>query len=1182
VKTESEIRCGSCQAAASPGQRFCGSCGAPLAASPLASTPAQAEARSGPTAAEPAPDAYTPAHIARMILGSRSALEGERKQVTVLFCDLAGSTTIAEQLGADTMHEVLQRFFELALAEVHRYEGTVNQFLGDGLMALFGAPVAHEDHARRAVLAALGIQRAIAEHRADFHGADLRLRIGLNTGPVVVGKIGDNLRMDYTAVGDTTNLASRVQGLAEPGWAYATAATHELVADGFDWEPLGERRVKGRQEAVTVYRTSGHRAPGMSTDTRSAKAMNVHSPLVGREAELATLGSAIEAASSTGTGRIVAIIGEPGLGKSRLLLEARGEAESSNVLWLEGRALSFGQTLSYWPFLDLIRRWLGVTEETPSTDVYAALRTRLGAMIGAEADDLLPYLATMLGLTVEPALEDRVRFLDGQAMGLQIFRSARRFVERLAADRTVVLVFEDLHWADASTTELLEHLLPLTRSVPLVLIGTSRPDRQTAAARLAEVAARDHPERYDEIRLRPLAQGADEALVAHLLDGAGAADLRRRVIARAEGNPYFAEEVVRSLISSGAVVRDETSGGWRSTDRAEAISIPGTVQGVIVARVDRLDDDVKQVLKVASVIGRAFLYRVLDAVDDAGVALDHHLAGLQQLELIRERRRQPELEFLFSHALVQEATYDSILVDRRRRLHLAVATAIESLFPDRLDEFAGILAHHFTAAEEWDRAQHYLFRAGDQAGRLAGDTEALARYRQAIDVYAKVYGDRWDPFERAVLERKVGEAVFGRGDFDTALEHFTRALGLLGAPYPRRQELRRRIGAELARQMLRHPLGRRLGSYRPGPVDRVLEERCRLYYLIGWMDLFRDQEQLTLDVLLQLNTAEQGAGPAYVVRGAMSLGIMFDILGQPRTAARYHDWARRLAEEIDHPVARADSWIGVAYGHMYAGRVMESQDAAYRAADAYGSAGQIHDWGGGIGTAMHIERYTGRLDQMRVDSAKVLRAGDEAGDAMLRGWGHQGTAFAMRVAGEIDAAVEHLDTALSIYRPVPSHGSIAEATADLAMCRLAQGRLDDAVTLAREAVATLDAHALRNFEGAAPRSALVDALDARGSPDDLEEARRAAEGAVKHAQRFGIALPNAMRVSASNAWLRGDTKTARARWRTGLDGARASGTRFDEARLLLDLGRLGGDADAVAQGERILEDIRTSWRGERT
>ena len=1116
-----------------------------------------------------------------MIIGSRSALEGERKQVTVLFCDLASSTTIAERLGADTMHQVLERFFELALAEVHRYEGTVNQFLGDGLMALFGAPVAHEDHARRAVLAAIGIQRAIADHGSEFHGAELRLRIGMNTGPVVVGKIGDNLRMDYTAVGDTTNLASRIQGLAEPGWVFATAATHDLVPDSFDWEILGERKVKGRSEAVTVYRTATARRVGEGID----RPPSVRSPLVGRDAELATIQDVIRDARDTGRGAIMALIGEPGLGKSRLLDEAH-RAETDDVLWLEGRALSFGQTLSYWPFLDLLRRWLGVTEETPATETYAALRARLEAVLDDEVDDLLPYLAVMLGLPVEAALEDHVRFLDGQAMGLQIFRAARRLVERLAQDRPVALVFEDLHWADASTTELIGHLLPLTATVPLILIGTSRPDRNTTAAELAQAAAAGYADRYHEIRLQPLGDDAGTALVRHLLDGPAAEDLRRRVINRAEGNPYFAEEVVRSLITSGAVLRDEATGGWRTTDRLEELIIPGTIQGVIVARVDRLDDDVKQVLKVASVIGRSFLYRVLDALDDAGKALDVHLAGLQQLELIRERRRQPELEFLFTHALVQEVTYDSILVDRRRKLHLQVATAIETLFPDRLDEFAGILAHHFTAAEEWDRAQHYLFRAGDQAGRMAGDTEALARYRQAIDAYAKAYGDRWDPFDRAVLERKVGEAVYGRGDFETALGHFTRALDLLGAPYPSRPDLRRRVVAELARQMLRHPLGRRLGSYRPTPIDPVLEERCRLYYLLGWMDIHRDQEQLTLDVLLQLNVAERGAGTPYVVRGAMSVGVMFDILGQPGTAGRYHAWTRSLAEELDHPVARADHGLGLAWHHIYAGRLADGYATGHEAARWYASAGQIHNWGGAVGTAMHVERYQGALAEMRTDAGKVLRAGEETGDALLRGWGNQGLAFAARVAGDVDEAADQVAAALAIYRPIPSYASIAEATADLAACRLLQVRIDESIELYREAIGVLDAHALRNYEAAAPRAGLVDALHARvestagaGTREaDLTEARRAAELTLKHAKAFRAGFPNAARVMGNQRWLQSDQTGAQSWWGKGLAAARTNGARYDEARIQQEIGRRTGDAQVTAGGARIMDEIMASWR----
>ena len=1153
-----KVTCRNCQAANPAGQRFCGECGHPL----------------GIGAA--APDAYTPPHLAQKILGSRSALEGERKQVTVLFCDLAGSTTIAERLGADAMHQVLERFFALALAEIHRYEGTVNQFLGDGLMALFGAPVAREDHAQRAILAALGIQHTIAAHSGDFRDADLKLRIGLNTGPVVVGKIGDNLRMDYTAVGDTTNLASRIQGIAEPGWVYATAVTRELVPDAFEWESLGVRKVKGRAEPVEVFRTAS--ASHGSIDASGTR-LAVHAPMVGRDAELRAIGDAIDDAAATRTGRIVALIGEPGLGKSRLLEEAHKAASRAGVLWLEGRSLSFGQTLSYWPFLDLLRRWLRVTEETPAAETYDTLRSKLTEAVGDETDDLLPYLAVMLGLPVEPRLEDRVRFLDGQAMGLQIFRSARRLVERLAQDQVVVLVFEDLHWADTSTTDLLEHLLPLTASAPLVLIGTSRPDRSTAAARLAEATAADHGDRFLELRLRPLPDDAGAALVRHLLDGPAADDVRRRVTARAEGNPYFAEEVVRSLISSGAVVRDET--GWRLTDRTTDISIPGTIQGVIVARVDRLDDDVKQVLKIASVIGRSFLYRVLNALDDADAALDEHLAGLKQLELIRERRKQPELEFLFTHALVQEATYDSILVDRRRKLHLDVATAIETLFPDRLDEFAGVLAHHFTAAEEWERAQHYLFRAGDQAGRMAGDAEALARYRQALDAYARAYGDRWDPVDRAVLERKVGEAVFGRGDFDTAQDHFQRALELLSAPLPPRHRLRRRIAAELLRQMVRHPFGRRLGSYRPGPIDPVLEERCRLYYLLGWMDLFRDQERLTYDVLIQLNVAEQGAGPAYVVRGAMSVGIIFDILGQPGVARRYHDWAERLAEDLDHPVARADAATGVAWHHAYAGRLEEAYAFGNESARWYRAAGQIHNWGGAMGAGLHVARYQGTLDRMRVDASNVLRAGEETGDPMLRGWGNQGLAFAARLAGDLEAAIEQVEAALAIYRPVPSYGSIAEATADLAACRLAQGRVDEAIELYREAVGVLDAHSLRNFEGAAPRSGLAEALlvRAQASPGasaraaDLDEAGKSAAAARTHAKTFKPGLPNAARVSGTERWLRADPKGARTWWDKGLEAAQSMGDRYDEARIQADVGRLTDDAAATRAGERIMDEI---------
>jgi tetratricopeptide (TPR) repeat protein len=386
--------------------------------------------------------------------------------------------------------------------------------------------------------------------------------------------------------------------------------------------------------------------------------------------------------------------------------------------------------------------------------------------------------------------------------------------------------------------------------------------------------------------------------------------------------------------------------------------------------------------------------------------------------------------------------------------------------------------------------------------------------------------------------------------------------------------------------MVRHPLGRRLGTIHTTAIDPVLEERCRLYYLMGWMDLFRDQERLTWDVLVQLNVAERGAGPTYVVRGAMSVGIIFDILGQAGVAGRYHDWAGRLAEFLDHPVARADAATGVSWHHVYAGRLDEAYAAGHESARWYAAAGQIHKWGGAMGTAMHVERYQGSLDRMRADATKVLKAGEEAGDPMLRGWGNQALAFASRLAGDIDAATEGIEAALAIYRPVPSHGSIAEATADLAACRLAAGRVDEAIETYREAVAVLDVHQLRNFEAAAPRTGLAEALLARaeGATDagararDLDDAGRAAELARKHAKAFRAGFPNAARVTGTERWLRGDQAGARTWWARGLESARRIGARYDEARIQRDIGRLSGDGAATDAGEGIMSEIVASWR----
>jgi class 3 adenylate cyclase/tetratricopeptide (TPR) repeat protein len=1135
-------------------------------------TRAQGAAEGDAAAHTAVPASYTPAHLANKILTSRSALEGERKQITVLFCELADPRALAGRLGPDAMHRVLERFFQLALAEVHRYEGTVNQLLGDGLMALFGAPVAHEDHARRAVLAGLGIQRALHAHAGDFAfaGGEPELRIGLNTGVVVVGKIGDNLRMDYTAVGDVTNLASRIQRAAAPGWLHVSEATFRLTDTRFEWEPLGETRVKGRAQPVALYRTRAERqateaAPGGSV-------ARISSPFVGRDGEVAVLRSALERLAAGEGGGIVGITGEPGLGKSRLLLETRRLAEERGVRWLEGRALSLGQTLSYWPFIDMLRRWMGVGEEQAGAGAVAALRQRIEATFAAESDEMLAYLVVLLGLPMPSELEPRVKFLDGDAIGRQIFRSMRRLIEGLAKERPLALVLEDLHWADQSTTDLIEHLLPLAETAPLLVVWTSRPDPRTADAA--------YRNRCIEIPLKPLVPEATRDLVGHLLEGDGLAALRERVLARAEGNPFFAEEIVRSLAGSGDLARDAATGRWRATRAVDHIAIPDTLHGVIAARVDRLAEEPKLLLKIASVIGRRFLYRVLDTVAGAGQAIGRHLAGLEQLELIRERRRLPELEYWFTHALVQEATYDSILVDRRRHVHLQVADCIAALFAERIEEYAGILAHHYARAAEWARAQRYLLLAGDHAAGMAGNTEALAHYREAVEAYGRVFGDEWDPVDRAVLERKVGEALFRRGEHHAAIEHFSRALAGLGAPYPAT-----RIGVQ--RAILGRFLHLFLRGFRPRPgqseaaaVDRVIDERCRIYGLMGWMHFFIDQERSALDVLLLLDTAEGKGRATDVVKGSMGVGTAMDVLGLPGIGGRYHEAALAMAARIDHPIARADAHVGMAWHRAFAGDLRDGVEHALKAAGAYREAGDLRGWGASTGIALHLGRYRGDFAAMIRMGNEMLNVGEEGSDNHLVGWGNQGLAFALGCVGPIDEAVQRLRRALDIYDAMPAPASAAEASADLALCELRLGRVEEAVARLEKANRTLVEQSLRGYEAVFPRNALAQAylvqaegLSGAARARVLSKARRVCRAALAHGRKFQPGYPYATRVRGTYEWLAGRSAAAELWWKRSLEAAARMGTRHLQAQTHLEIGRRTGAREHLADAESIFREL---------
>jgi class 3 adenylate cyclase/tetratricopeptide (TPR) repeat protein len=663
-----------------------------------------------------APQAYTPPHLAERILKDRGALSGERKQVTVLFADVSGFTSLSERLDPEEVHGLINRAFELMLAEVHRYEGTVNQFLGDGLMALFGAPVAHEDHAVRAGHAALGMQRALAGYREELRrtrGVDFRVRLGLNTGLVVVGAIGDNLRMDYTAVGDTTNTAARMQQLAEPGHIVVAEATERLIAPYFELRQLGTVTVKDRTQPVAAWELLRAHA---GTTRLAARAVRGLSPLLGRTDALATLDRAWTAARA-GRGQVVFVVGEAGIGKSRLLLEFR-ERLGEEATWIEGDCVSFGQAVPFLAIAELLKRHFAVTDHDTEREVIEKIRRGLEPLgpDAAQSEAFLRYL-----LSVDPG-DGAVAAMEPAQRRARIVAAVQRLLAAISRRAPHVLVVEDLHWIDSGSEDLLKSLADSLPGMAVLLIVTYRPVYQqpfgdrTYFWRIALQPLHEQ----DAIRVVRATLGVND--LPHELAGV--------IAAKAEGNPFFLEEIGHALVETGAV-RPE-GGQLVLTRAAAAIAVPETVQDVIAARLDRLEEAQKRTVQTAAVIGREFALTLLRRVSELRDRLEQSLADLKRLELIYEKAGFGDPEYVFRHALTQDVAYGSLLQAERRRLHALIGDAIEELYAGRLEERAEELVQHFTRGEVWDKVVRYARDAAERAAALCVDDKAVEFYQTAL------------------------------------------------------------------------------------------------------------------------------------------------------------------------------------------------------------------------------------------------------------------------------------------------------------------------------------------------------------------------------------------------------------------------------------------------------------------
>ncbi len=703
-----ELECPNCGAKIPLGSKFCGKCGYNLSLPPE------------PTPRELSFDEkiekiqrYLPEGLTKTILSQRDKIEGERKQVTVMFCDMEGFTPLVEKLGPEEAYTIMDQVYEVLIHKVHDYEGTVNEMTGDGIMALFGAPIALEDAPQRAIRSALAIHREMAKFsdkmkREKEAIQPLKMRIGINTGRVVVGTLGNDLRVEFKAVGDTVNLASRMEELAAPGSTYVTDETFKLTEGLFRFEALGEKIVKGKEASIKLYRVL---APSSRRTRFDVSAERGLTPFVGRERELELLLNGFER-SKEGRGQSFSIVSEVGVGKSRLLYEFRKAVANENATFLEGKCLSYSRGVAYHPVIDILKANFDIREGDGDFKIKEKVKRGLKILEVDEASTL-PYLLELL--SVKDSGIDKIP-ISPEERRVRIIEALNRIVLRGSELRPLIMAIEDLHWSDKSSEESLKDLLDSISGARVFLIFTYRPEF------VHTWGGRSY---HSQVNLNRLSNRESLIMVSYLLGTEEInADLEELILEKTEGVPFFIEEFIRSLRDLNIIERKNNR--YHLVKDIQKVTIPSTIQDVIMARVDSLPEGAKELIQTGSVIEREFSYELIKQVTGLPEKeLLSHLSALKDSELLYERGIYPHSTYIFKHALTQEVVYDSILIKRKKQLHEEIGNAIEELYKDNIYEYYGIVAEHFIESENYEKGAEYSKFAGKKAEKAASLKHAI-------------------------------------------------------------------------------------------------------------------------------------------------------------------------------------------------------------------------------------------------------------------------------------------------------------------------------------------------------------------------------------------------------------------------------------------------------------------------
>jgi class 3 adenylate cyclase/tetratricopeptide (TPR) repeat protein len=1056
------VPCSNCSTELPPSAKFCLECGQRVAPS------ADAMVSSA------SPETYTPKHLAERILTTKAALEGERKQVTVLFADLKGSMELLADRDPEAARKILDPVLAHMMDAVHRYEGTVNQVMGDGIMALFGAPIAHEDHAVRACYAALRMQGSVtryAEEARRAHGVTVQIRVGLNSGEVVVRAIGNDLHMDYTAVGETTHLAARMEQLARPGTALIAPATRHLAEGFVTVKSLGPVPVRGRSEPVEVYELSGL---GPARTRLQAAARHGLTRFVGRNAEIEVLRRALDRAGA-GHGQAVAIVGEAGVGKSRLLWEFVRLHHTHAWLVLESRSVSYRRTTPYLRVIELLKAYMGIQER----DVKREIRDRVVEKLVALDRTLEPLVTPLLALLEVPVDDAAWGALDPPQRRQRILHAVKRLLLRESQAEPLLLLFEDLHWIDSESQALLDGLMENLPTARILLVLSYRPEYQH------DWESRSY---YTQLSLGPFPpEGADELLAALLGQHESLELLKRLLIERTEGNPFFLEETVQALVETGVLVGER--GAYRMARGQDAWPMPATVQAILAARIDRLPPDEKWLLQAASVIGKDVPFLLLQAIADVREAtVRRGLSHLQAAEFLYETRVFPDLEYTFKHALTHEVAYTGVLHDRRRALHARIVEAVEALDPDRPAEQVERLAHHAFQGELWDKAATYLRQAGAKALGHSAYGDAVTCFEQALTALRPLPDTR-EKTERAIdLRLDLRQSLFPLNELATVWRYLQEAEGLA-----RTLDDSRRLGwvsAYITGHHL-HTGGhvrevRTLAQTVEAIAERLDDVPLRIaarYYLAAASHLsgdYRGSERLCRELMQSLPDARtRDAFGLATFPSVYSRTLVARALAERGVFAEgeaYGHEALQIAEALDHPFSIVGACLYLAYVNSVSGKFDRAARLVERAVAlcrewkitshtpiAMASLGHVYAWSGRIGEGVSwLEQalaayesagigFDHSLSVEQLGEAYLLAGQVESAHAsadraatLARGRGERGVeAWSLRLLGDIASHHARADvtTAAAQYQAAVTLASELEMRPLMAHCHLGLGRL---------------------------------------------------------------------------------------------------------------------------------------------